>query len=402
MNIRQVIIAFLVLASSTRAPLAGRQQAAAPVSIPFELENHLVIVNARVNNSGPLAFIFDTGASAAIVRTETARNLGLSMQGTVNGRGAGAGVQVGSLVKNATWSLIGLERVSQPVAIALPLPALPSSLGRRIDGIIGGDFIGQFVVEVDYESRRIRLHDRKTFVYQGPGAMLPIEFTSNGHPLIRASVTLQNHPPIAGRFLLDLGSSLALALHSPVVAEQHLVGPESTMIRSIGGAGVGGRTTGHLGRVAALQVGSFTIRNPVTLFSEDKAGAFADASTTGNIGAQIAERFRMFLDYAGRRIILEPLSSLAAPFDRAFSGIVLRAEDPDFHTFRVDDVLDASPASEAGLTQGDIVTAIDGRPAETLTLSILNELLQKPDTRELTIRRAGALLTITLTPRRLI
>ena len=138
MNIRQVIVAFLVLASSTRAPLAARQQTAAPVPIPFELENHLVIVNARVNNSGPLAFIFDTGASAAIVRTETARNLGLSLQGKVNGRGAGAGVQVGSLVKNATWSLIGLERVSQPVAIALPLLALPSSLGRRIDGIIGG------------------------------------------------------------------------------------------------------------------------------------------------------------------------------------------------------------------------------------------------------------------------
>jgi hypothetical protein len=37
-----------------------------------------------------------------------------------------------------------------------------------------------------------------------------------------------------------------------------------------------------------------------------------------------------------------------------------------------------------------------------MTLSTLDELLQKPDTRELTIRRAGALLTITLTPRRLI
>src|SRR5215510_2630457 len=87
MNIRPVIVAFLVLASSTRSPLVARQLTAAPVSIPFELENHLVIINARVNNSEPLAFIFDTGASAAIVRTETARSLGLSLQGTVNGRG---------------------------------------------------------------------------------------------------------------------------------------------------------------------------------------------------------------------------------------------------------------------------------------------------------------------------
>jgi len=403
MRLRLFIVALLVLASNPPAPLAARQQTAAlPVSIPFELENHLVIVHARVNNSAPLAFILDTGASVAIVRTETARNLGLSLQGTVNARGAGAGSQAGSLVKNATWSLVGLERVLQPVSIALPLPALPSSLGRPIDGIIGGEFIKQFVVEVDYESRKVRLHDRPTFAYDGPGVTLPIEFSSNGHPVVRATVTPLNHAPVAGRFLLDLGSSLALALHSPFVADQNLPGPETKTIRAIGGAGVGGRTAGRLGRVAALQIGSFTIHNPLTLLSEDKAGAFADPSMTGNIGAQIAERFRVFLDYAGRRIILEPLSTLAEPFDRAFSGIALRADGPGFHTFRVEEVLEDSPAAEAGLTRGDIITAIDGMPAETVTLSAVNELLQKPISRELRIRRATGNLTIVVTPRQLI
>ena len=67
--------------------------------------------------------------------------------------------------------------VSQPVAFALPLPALPPSLGRDVDGIIGGEFIRQFVVEVDYEGRRLTLHDRRTFAYAGPGETLPIEFT---------------------------------------------------------------------------------------------------------------------------------------------------------------------------------------------------------------------------------
>ena len=46
----------------------------------------------------------------------------------------------------------------------------------------------------------------------------------------------------------------------------------------------------RLGRVSALQLGLFTISNPIAL-SQDKGGAFANRSLAGNIGAQIASRF---------------------------------------------------------------------------------------------------------------
>ena len=92
--------------------------------------------------------------------------------------------------------------------------------------------------------------------------------------------------------------------------------------------GAGGQSTGRIGRVAALQIGSFTIDNPVTLFSQDTAGSFADRSLAGNIGAQIASKFRIVLDYRGRRLILEPSPAFTEPFERAFSGIALRADGP--------------------------------------------------------------------------
>ena len=66
------------------------------------------------------------------------------------------------------------------------------------------------------------------------------------------------------------------------------------------------------------------------------------------------------------------------------------------------DVLEDSPATEAGLGEGDIITAIDGTPAERLTLSAINERLEKPGAYELRIRRADQTLTIVLKPRRLI
>jgi aspartyl protease len=352
-----IVLLSCVLASNTPSRASAPQRgAAAAVSIPFELATHHVIVKAQVNGSRPLSFLLDTGANVAIVRMDTARELGLSLHGNVNARGAGAGTQAGSRVSNAAWSLVGLEGFSQPVAFALPLPELPASLGRHIDGIIGGEFIGQFVLEVDYQARRLTLHDRKTFVYRGSGQTLPIEFTSNGHPVVQATVTPLNRAPIAHRFLLDLGSGQALVLHSPFAAEQRLPGPESNTIPAIGGYGAGGRVAGRLGRVAALQIGTFTIGSPITLFLEDTGGSFADRSLAGNIGAQIASRFRMFLDYAGRRIILEPSPAYAEPFDRAFSGLAVRAEGPDYRTFRVREVLENSPAADAGLHAARIET----------------------------------------------
>ena len=371
-----------------------------PVTIPFELVNRHVIVKATVNGSRPLSFVLDTGANQAIVRSDVAKALNLKLTGSVTSRGAGPGTQSGSLVQGATWSLVGLETTVQPVALALPLTELGPALGTDLDGIIGGEFIKRFVVEIDYPARVVRLHDPASFAYEGRGETLPIEFTAGGHPVVIATVTPAD-TPIQRKFMLDIGSGLALALHSPFVKEHNLPGRQKT-IRAIGAAGAGGRSTGRLGRGAALKIGSFTIRNPITLFSEDTAGAFADSSLAGNIGAQIAMRFRIFFDYGRRRIVLEPSPTFADPVDRAFAGIALRAEPPGYRTFRVSELLEDSPAAEAGLAVGDVITAIDGTAASDLTLTGVNDMLERPIARELSIRRAERTLKVTITPRPLI
>jgi S1-C subfamily serine protease len=138
------------------------------------------------------------------------------------------------------------------------------------------------------------------------------------------------------------------------------------------------------------------------MFAQDTAGAFANAALAGNIGAQIAMRFRLYFDYGRRRIILEPSPLLGEPFDRAFSGLAMRAYGSDYRTFRVTDVLEDSPATDAGIRQDDVITAINDIPAERLTLATVLEMFERPATYTLTIRRDQRTLTVTLTPRRLI
>ena len=377
-------------------------QAPAPLAtIPFELATRHVMLKVTINNSRPLSFVLDTGANLAIVRMPVANELGLQLEGSVIAGGAGAGRQAGQRVKNARWSLVGLPGFSQPVAMALPFKRLPAGLGQDVDGIVGGEFIKEFVLELDYQAQRLMVHDRRSFSYRGKGESLPIQLNSNNHPVVNATVTPKGGKPVEVPFVLDIGSGGSVVLHSPFVEAQGLPGEQKT-VRAIGMAGAGGKSLGRIGRVTSLRIGSFTLKDVATTFSQDRVGAFADPSAAGNIGAQIVRRFRVFLDYGRKRLTLEPSPDYDEPFEGPTTGLAVRALGADYRTFTITEVLEDSPATEAGLQVDDVITAVDGVAAENLTLTQLLEKIAKPRTYRLTIRRGDRSIPVTLTSRRLI
>jgi Aspartyl protease/PDZ domain len=405
---RKTLPAFLfLLVALVSASLCGAQTAApatstGPVTIPFELVTRHIVVRVKINDSRPLSFVFDTGDKVGIVDTDVAKELGLKLDGQLRIGGAGADTLPGSYVKEATWTLPGLGGFSQPVSIAIPLSRMAARAGHDFDGIIGSDFIKQYVVEVDYQNRVLKLHDRDRFSYSGAGESIPIQLNQMGYPLLDGEVTPANGESIKGKFVLDLGSSGSLVLMSPIVTQHNLLSNGMKTIKAIGVGGAGGQSNGQIGRVRSLQVGKFTISNPITLFSEDKAGAMASNQLVGNIGQLIAGKFKVFLDYGHLRIILEPNSTFAQPMDRATAGVVLTTEGKDYGTVRVMDVLENSPAAQAGIQKDDILVSVDGKPAAELKATKIAELFEKPATYKLTIRRGEQTLQVPLTPKRMI
>jgi len=103
-----------------------------------------------------------------------------------------------------------------------------------------------------------------------------------------------------------------------------------------------------------------------------------------------------------KRVILEPSSTFGDPYDRAFSGVALRAEGPGYHTFRVREILEQSAATDADIREGDVITAVNGTPASDLTLSAVVAMFEKPAAYTLTIQRGGETVTTVLTPRRMV
>jgi hypothetical protein len=395
-----LVVLSMMTAAASRNAVGSQKVAPAPVVIPFELVTRHILIKVRINNSDPLWFIFDTGDKVAIVDLARARALGLSLHGEVTVGGAGAGTVKGATVRDASVKVLGVEGHPQPVMLAIPLDGLQPRFGHDIDGIIGADFIRQFVVEIDYPAKVLRLHEKDSFVYSGSGEIIATRFNNGGHPVVSGEVIVAGRPPIKGEFVVDVGSGSFLALNRPFVERERLSAPKT--IRMLGGGGVGGRVTGRVGRIAGLKIGNVHIENTLALFSEDRAGAFSTADIQGNIGAQILSKFKVLLDYSRERIILEPNATFKDTIGPATGGVRLIAEGSSYKTFRVEELLEDSPAVEAGLQTNDVIEAVNGRPAAELTLSMLQEIFEKPAPQKLSVRRGSQVVQITLTPRRLV
>jgi hypothetical protein len=146
---------------------------AADVALPFELATGHIILQASVNDSPPLSFILDTGDKYGIIDLDRAKALNLALGRSIAVHGVGPQTTPGAFVKDATFRAAGLPGFSQPITIAMPLAGISAKIGHAVDGIIGADFISEFVVELDYAGSRMVLHQPSAFSYTGPGVTLP-------------------------------------------------------------------------------------------------------------------------------------------------------------------------------------------------------------------------------------
>ncbi len=379
---------------------AQAQPTALPATIPIELWGNHVFLKACVDGH-ELDFILDTGAGNTSLDLETAKQLGVKLGQTFSVGGAGPSHVTGAHAAGA-WATLAGTSLTQSVQTAIDLSRLPALEGHRMDGILGDDFIARYVVAIDYARHQLRIYDRDAFRYDGPGVSVPVALI-NAFPHIDADVKLPDGETVRGRMVIDVGSNGPLSLTKAFVDDHRLRERVKPTIRRTGGGGIGGATTSDVGRVAALTIGGIDLVRPIVNLFGDSAGVLSRSSSwEGNIGGAILRRFTLFLDYHGKRLIFEPNATLHDPFDTDMSGAIFRLND-SLTTIIVDRVAPDSPASEAGLMEGDVVVSVDGVPGSQPVLGELRERARRPGEHvTLVVRRAGGEKKIELMTRRLI
>ena len=368
--------AHLLVASVPKQNLAVTQTKVATIPIEIDSENY-VFLKASINGSEPLTFELDSGAGSGVVLYfKAAEGLRLKLQGKGQGRGAGESTFDTSFIKGASLSFAGVQITNQTFVVFPPERNRQAS-DRVVDGIIGYSLFSRYAVEVDYKSRVVNLYEPKTYQYSGSGESIPIKVMGNV-PFAQVKIPISGRKPLEGEFIVDMGAGrFSLILNTPLVESRNLLAVAQKTIEELGAKGVGGDVRLLVGRLPELQLGRFTFSNPVIFFAQDRKGAFASSEFSGVIGGELLRRFKVIFDYAHKRLYLEANSDLTDSFEYDMSGIRLQAEGENLKTFRVKRVAENSPAFEAGVREGDVILAVDGKPAAELSLSQINSMFKE-------------------------
>ena len=356
-------------------------------TVPFTLSGNHIYVTAQIDGS-PYAFIFDTGGAATLAADLEAR-LKPEVIGHALIGGAGDALAPVDIVRVQKTTLGGVTYLNgRFVTLPAGFPGDSPIRGVRYGGILGRELFAHLVTSIDYEKSTLTFTEPAHF-FPDPGASVIPVVMRHGIPHITASVN--GHP---GIFAVDAGSAQALTLTQSFVDDSGLAKEFNSSIDVEIGRGIGGYLTGTASRARTLEIGSISLKNPLSMVVHAKGGIFSDKTLGGNIGGDILRQFTVTLDAPHGKLYLRPNASFGQPmvFNRA--GMFSRSENGMLRVVRV---IPDSPAAVAGVQIGDVVAAINGTPASRFSLEETRAIwLQQPGTRiALDLTRGGKYMSVT-------
>lgn len=329
-------------------------------TIPFEMVGHLIIVKGSVDGSGPdYTFVLDTGSITA-VSERLAGRLGLQMQGTCRARGAtGAGGNVCvTRLKRLALGAFGVKDISAVVFD----PHFRQRAGISVDGFIGSNFLRFFKVRIDYRKKLLTLSD-------DTAPIVPIA----GGTIVKIGVDLKNAfvPTVEvgcgdSRFMASVDTGLYDPLSIPdVFVDKTNIDARINGDGAMGSGNFGNMDKARMVRLKGLSIGPLKIAKAI---ANSQSG-----QTYALIGYGLLSNFTVTIDYPAQQMLLVPAEG-GRRMDNLFSTGIAISRDYAGQTF-VSGVWRPSPAGNMGLAQGDKITWVDGRPADSYTLAGLQNLL---------------------------
>jgi hypothetical protein len=348
-------------------------------------------------------FILDTGLGETAIDSGLQGTLGLSTHGTTTATGAGRGHLDIGLGSGATLLLDHTSLKLPELQIAPIGKDLTMFTGRKVGGIVGSELFYKYVVTLDFAHSRIVLRDPRGFAYRATGARVHFQLV-NHVPSIDGTLTLPDRTRLPIQLLIDAGAKANLLITEPFIAKNNLLRKMGPHVVEPLGIGPGGETYYAFTKLPLLEIGDPPRVSAANLIvGLSVKGTLRGGFFEGLLGSGFLRHYTVTFDYANKVAILEP-NGVAVPeeFDR--SGAFVTTSADDLHRFVVNYVVPGSPAEKSGLAVGDVITAISGRDAGSMTLNDVRSLLKsKPgQSLQMAIDHGAKRMVITLQLRDLI
>ncbi|HXX48778.1 MAG TPA: aspartyl protease family protein [Myxococcota bacterium] len=348
MSPRVWVIAAACLALTARADPAPEVPAAAVVGdLPFleHPELNRVFIDLAPQGARPFRLLLDTGAEASVLTPLYARELGVTVRRARD-------------TENRRETVLGRD-------LEFWIDTRSSESGSRTGweyGLLGGNFLSQYVVELDFAKRRVRFLDPDTY-------QVPASVDDPNEAVIRLHVA-GNRPfadvGIDGKpvnVLFDTGAPGTLLLSG---SSARKAGFEKPHLATLAMGGVLGKIESYLVEADELTVGPFRFAPAPIVFAPH--GAYNQGGNTDSaLGYEVLSHFVVRVDYARNRMWLrredaQPLAWFGTSWAAARrAGLLARVGDGGID---VQGVLPDSPAAKLGVQAGDEVEFHDDQPRD--------------------------------------
>jgi Aspartyl protease len=356
-RLHPVLVLLLALAPAlparpAPAPEPGPEAVLAELPFLHPEEPNRVYVDLAEPGGKPFVMMLDTGAAESVVTPLTARKLGISVR------------------RNKQTPYRRGTRLGRDVEIWVD--AASSDTGSRTGweyGLLGGQFLAEYVVEIDFPARRVRFLDKKKYavpeaVDAAAERVLPFQRVGNR---IHVPVEIGGQGTTA---LLDTGAP------PTVVLSGKAAGSLGVDVASLPYFARGGTTLGpqdlYLYEAPSLRFAGFDLGAQPLLVAP--RGWYNIAGNTDSvIGVDVLRGFVLRIDYPRRRLWLKRVGDGRATLYGAdyatarASGAFLGPADGAYLVWRVEP---GGPAARYGLREGDAVV-----PAVGQALPPLDEVL---------------------------
>ena len=378
--------------------------------IRFELINNLIVFPVEINGV-ELSFLLDTGVSKPIIFNLVNFDESFQIKKTekIFIRGLGDGETIEALKSKGNVFKIGNAVNLNQELYAIYNPALnfAPKLGVPIHGIVGYDFLKNFIVEVNYSKRFIKINDPKYYTFKNckKCETFDLEFHNN-KPYINGLLELKGKT-IPIKLLIDSGGSDALWLFEDM--EQSIAIPYANFDDFLG-RGLSGSVYGKRSKVTSFSLGNYKLKNVNVAFPDSSSISYAKKykSRNGSLAGEILKRFNVIFDYPNKKIHLKKNRFFSNSFNYNKSGITIehdgvrlvkelqtsfkRNDDDNASrssyriimsgsyeyilapSYKIVELRPDSPAKSAGLLLGDVILYINGKHAHLYSLQEIMNL----------------------------
>ena len=258
----------------------------------------LILLPVQINDRGPFDFILDTGAGTSLLSSGLAKELAVKTIGSKEGQSAGGKVSV--FLAKVDSIAIGETKVHDVDVGIVDLSQVGKTIGAKIDGDLGYNFLKHFRVTVDYRECEIRFDDPKRVggFARDAKTETPFRLASPAKPLILVDVHANGRGPF--QFAIDTGTSTTAI--TPELAKQ--LGITSSPIGA--GTTAGAHVDVRAGSLQSFQLGGAKIDNMAVVVADffEMLSSAIGAKLDGIVGYNFLRNYKVAIDYPGERLTL--------------------------------------------------------------------------------------------------